>query len=243
LLQETDAFARRLNATLRQQADARRQTAEAAKEAAAAAKKAAEESRRRVADLANAGLSDAEKSRLQLNRDLLAIVNEQRSAEQTLAFAKLAGDLKSIASAKERLRLAQAAAAQAKAEDRERQLQALGVDANLLKPATTIADQFKAVREAFDRRLIDGGEAQQALRNLAAEGISIRREIAAELSRPASQALEANDVRTAEGVSAFLAFGRQDPAIAQRREQLQKLTEIKAELRAIGARPVDILGA
>jgi hypothetical protein len=242
-LRDTTRDAKTLAEEVRLITDARKREAEAAKEAADAAKKAAEESRRRVADLANAGLSDAEKSRLQLNRDLLAIVNEQRSAEQTLAFAKLAGDLKSIASAKERLRLAQAAAAQAKAEDRERQLQALGVDANLLKPATTIASQFKAVREAFDRRLIDGGEAQQALRNLAAEGISIRREIAAELSRPASQALEANDVRTAEGVSAFLALGRQDPAIAQRREQLQKLTEIKAELRAIGARPVDILGA
>lgn len=223
--------------------DARKRDADAAREAATAARRAADESRQRVAELANAGLSDAEKARLQLNKDLLAIATEQRAAEAALAAAKQAGDARSIADAKERLRLAQAAAAQAKAEDRERQLQALGVDANLLKPADNIANQFKAVREAFDRRLIDGGEAQQALRNLAAEGIRIRQEITAELSRPAAQALEVNDIRTAQGVSQFLAFGREDPAIAQRREQLQKLTEIKNELRAIGVRPVDILGA
>ena len=242
-LQEVDRAARALTNSVRTLTDARGRDADAAREAAAAARRAADESRQRVAELANAGLSDAEKARLQLNKDLLAIATEQRAAEAALAAAKQAGDARSIADAKERLRLAQAAAAQAKAEDRERQLQALGVDANLLKPADTIANQFKAVREAFDRRLIDGGEAQQALRNLAAEGIRIRQEIAAELSRPAAQALEVNDIRTAQGVSQFLAFGREDPAIAQRREQLQKLTEIKNELRAIGVRPVDILGA
>lgn len=219
--------------------------ADAAKASADAAKKAADDARGRTADLAAEGLSEAEKSRLQLNKDLLAIGLEQRNAEQALAAAKQAGDARAIAAARERLALAQAAAGEARAQDRERQLQALGIDNNLLKPATTLADQFKAVREAFDKKLIDGGEARQALRNLAAEGVNIRKEIAAELSRPARVALNVNDIRTSEGMAQFMAIatGREDPAIQQRQEQLKKLDEINRGIRAIGANPVDILGA
>lgn len=237
--------AQSLTQEVRTLVETRKRDAEAAKQAADAAKKAAQEARQRTAELANAGLSDAEKSRLQLNRDLLAIAQEQRAAEEALAAAKRAGDGKSISDARERLRLAQEAAKQAKAEDRERQLQALGIDRNLLQPATTLADQFKAVREAFDKKLIDGGEARNALRNLAKEGIDIRKEIAAELSRPAAAALEVSDVRTSQGMSQFMALatGREDPAIEQMRQQLGKLEEIRRELQRVGANPVDILGA
>lgn len=226
-------------------ADAQRESAAAAKASSDAAKKAAEEARQRTAELANAGLSDAEKSRIQLNKDLLAITSEQRAAEEALAAAKRSGDAAGIAAARERLKLAQDAAKQAKAEDRERQLQALGVDTNLLKPATTLADQFKKVREAFDKKLINEDEARNALRNLAAEGISIRKEIAFELSRPAAAALSVNDVRTSEGIAQLMALatGREDPAVAQRREQLNKLESIRQAVIAAGARPVDILGA
>jgi hypothetical protein len=235
--------AQALTTEVRNITDARKADAEAAKAAADAAKKAADEARQRTAELANAGLGDAEKSRLQLNKDLLAIVTEQRAAEEALAAAKRAGDSKSLADARQRLALSQAAAKEAKAQDRERQLQALGVDKNILKPATTLADQFKSVRQAFDKKLIDGGEAQTALRNLAKEGIDIRKEISRELSRPAASALNVNDIRTSEGISAVFALGREDPAIAQRRDQLKKLEEIKQGLLAIGASPVEILGS
>lgn len=244
-IEQVDRAARTFSETLRQQADARKADADAAKSAADAAARAAQQSRQRVADLANAGLTDAEKSRLQLNNDILAIAQEQRSAEEARGKAVREWDLKAIASANERLRLAEAATKQAKGQDRERQLQAMGVDANILKPATTIADQFKAVREAFNKKLIDGGEAQNALRNLAAEGVTIRKEIAAELARPSANALQVSDVRTQEGASQFIAMatGRQDPALEQRRQQLSKLEEIKQALIAVGARTVDILGA
>ena len=90
-----------------------------------------------------------------------------------------------------------------------------------------------------------GGEARQALRNLATEGIEIRKQIARELSRPAQAALEVSDVRTSQGMSRFmsLATGREDPAIEQMRQQLGKLEEIRRELQRVGANPVDILGA
>lgn len=244
-IQQVDSAARAFSDTLRKQADARKADAEAAKSAADAAARAAQESRRRVADLAVAGLTESEQSRLQLNKDLLAIAQETKAAEEARGAAMRAFDLKALASANERLRLAEAATKQAKEQDRERQLQALGVDADILKPATTIADQFKSVREAFDRKLIDGGEATNALRNLADEGIKIRKEIAAELSRPSANALQLADVRTQEGASQILALatGRQDPAIDQRRQQLAKLDEIKQALITAGIRPVDILGA
>lgn len=244
-IEQVDNAARAFNTTLQAQANARKATAEAATAATEAARRSAQEAQQRVADLANAGLTDAEKSRLQLNKDLLAITLEMQAAEKALAEAKRAGDAKAVSAANERLRLAQAATQEAKAQDRERRLQALGVDQNILKPATSIADQFKSVREAFNQKLIDGGEARNALRNLAAEGITIRKEIAAELARPSANALRVADVRTQEGASQALAMarGQQDPALEQRRAQLQKLDEIRRALIEIGARPVEILGA
>lgn len=244
-IEQVDNAARAFNTTLQAQANARKATAEAATAAAEAARRASQEAQQRVADLANAGLTDAEKSRLQLNKDLLAITLEMQAAEKALAEAKRTSDAKAIVAANERLRLAQAASKEAKAQDRERRLQALGVDQNILKPATSIADQFKSVREAFNQKLIDGGEARNALRNLAAEGITIRKEIAAELARPSANALRVADVRTQEGASQALAMarGQQDPALEQRRAQLQKLDEIRRALIEIGARPVEILGA
>jgi CheY-like chemotaxis protein len=243
-LRFVDQNSQALIATVQRLTEAEKAKAEAAKASTESARKAAEESRKRVTELASQGLTAAESSRVQLNRDLLDIANEQRAAEEALQAARKAGDAAALSAANKRLRLAQAATAEAKAQDRQRQLDALGIDDKLLKPATTIADQFKAVRKAFDAKLIDGGEARQALRNLAAEGVQIRQEIAAELSRPARQALQVNDIRSQEGLSQFLALanGREDPAVEQRREQLNKLEQIRRELANVGARPVDILG-
>jgi hypothetical protein len=243
-LRIVDQNSQALIATVQKLTEAEKAKADAAKASAESARKAAEESRKRVAELATQGLTAAESSRVQLNRDLLDIANEQRAAEEALQNARKAGDAAAMSAAKERLRLAQAATAEAKAQDRQRQLDALGIDEKLLKPAVTLADQFKAVRKAFDAKLIDGGEARQALRNLAAEGVQIRQEIAAELSRPARQALQVNDIRSQEGFAQYmnLTMGREDPAVEQRREQLNKLEQIRRELANVGARPVDILG-
>ena len=130
--------------------------------------------------------------------------------------------------------------------DRQRQLDALGIDEKLLKPAQGLADQFKAVRDAFDKGLINSDQAKNALKNLAAEGIKIRADIVAELKRPAQRALQVNDIRTQEGIGSFLALatGRQDPAIENMRQQLTKLEEIRKALIEINARQtlVEIMG-
>jgi hypothetical protein len=234
-IKEVDQAARDFNNTLRVQADARKAEAEAARASAEAARRAAEESRQRVAELANAGLSDAEKSRLQLNKDLLAISLELRAAEEALSAAKRSSDSKSIAAANERLRLAQEATKQAKAQERQRSLEARGISRELLKPAVALKDQLEAVRDAFKAGEITKTEAATAFDNLIKRGTDIRKEIAAELARPSQNALNVADIRTQEGASQLLgmATGRQDPALAEMRSQLQELKDIKQAIKAV----------
>jgi hypothetical protein len=244
-LQQVDRTARSLVDTIGGLTSARKRDADAAKAAADAASKLAEETRKRVAELSTQGLSGAEQARLKADNDRLAILDEERNARAALAQAERQFDIAGILAAEERLRLAQAARQTVQQQARDQRLQELGVDQKILKPAASVADQFKAVRQAFNEKLIDGGEAREALRNLAAEGIEIRRNIDAELRRPANRALEVSDIRSQQGIAQFLglATGREDPAIAQQREQLAKLEEIRRALIAIGANPVDILGA
>jgi hypothetical protein len=240
LVQESNRFADSVRAvTERRQADAR-----AAQEASEATRKAAEDARKRTQELATQGIGGAEQSRLTLAQDLLAIDRERLNAEQALADARRANDAAGIAAARERLQLVGNAAETAREQDRQRQLQALGIDNDLLKPAKTIADEFLKVRDAFRQGLIDPDEAKNALRNLAAEGIKIRENLNAELARPSQQALEVQDIRSG-GISEFLrlATGREDPAIEQNRQQLTELARIRQGLERIGVQPVDILGS
>jgi hypothetical protein len=194
--------------------------------------------------LAFEGLGGGEQSRLKLAEDLLAIDRERSNAEQAFSAARKANDQAGIAAARERLQLVGDAAATAREQDRQRQLQALGIDNNLLQPAKTIGDEFAKVRDAFKQGLIDPDQAKNALRNLADEGIKIRRDLNADLARPSQQALEVQDIRSG-CIAEFLrlAAGREDPAIEQNRQQLQELSRIRQGLERIGVRAVDILGS
>ena len=239
LVQASNRFAE----SIRQTTERRQEDARAAQQAAEATRKAAEDARKRTQDLAFEGLGGGEQSRIKLAQDLVQVDRERAAAEQALQAARKAGDADALAAARDRLRLVGQAAETAREQDRQRQLQALGIDNNLLKPAATISDEFNKVRDAFKRRLIDPDETKNALRNLAAEGIKVRNELNAELSRPSQRALEVQDIRSG-GISEFLrlATGRDDPAIEQNRQQLAELTRIRQELVRIGVNPVDILG-
>jgi hypothetical protein len=229
--------------------DARKAEEDATKRVADASAKATDEARKRVQELVQSGLPESEKSRLTLSQDLLAISQTIRESEKALNDARKSGDAVAIQQAEERLRLTEKTAAAAKdaakGQARDRELSALGLDKALLEPVQTVRNQFIKVSQALRRGIINEGEALTARQNLAAEGISIRKELAAELARPSQQALQVNDIRTQEGASQFLALatGRQDPALEQRRAQLAKLEEIKQAIRATGANPVEILGA
>jgi len=241
--------AQQLLAVIQNITQARAEEKKATDAVADAARKASEEAGKRVQGLVDSGITDSEKSRFEYTKDLLAIQQTIADAERALADARKTGDAQAISAAQQRLALTQQTAAAAtdaaKEQARQRELSALGLDQGLLKPVQTVTDQFKKVREAFDRGLIDGGEARTALQNLASEGIAIRKEIAAELARPSTQALQASDLRTQAGASEFLrlATGRADPAIEQRTQQLSKLEEIRRAIAATGANPVEILGA
>lgn len=247
-----DRESKALLATVNGIVEARRAEADAAKASADASRRAAEQAsadaRRRVQGLAEAGLTGQEQSRITLAQDLLAIQRTIADAESALAAARQAGDATAIRQAQQRLALTQqtadAARQQAIEQDRQRRLSALGIDDAILRPAQNLQDQLRNVGRAFRDELLTPDQARNAVRNLAADGIRIREELAAELARPSQQALQATDIRSQEGVSQLLALatGREDPAIGQRREQLNKLDEIRRALVAVGIQPVDILG-
>jgi len=73
----------------------------------------------------------------------------------------------------------------------------------------------------------------------------INAEKAAALGGKSNEALQANDVRSSQGIAQFLALatGREDPAIEENRKTNAKLEEIRKELRALQQEKVEILGA
>ena len=242
-LEAVSENARRLTGLVRDLTKAEEDRARAAKEASDAAARLAQDAQSRTRELATQSLPTAERNRLKLQEDLLAITREIANAEEALRLASRDRDQAGVKAAQDRLRLAKLAQGEAVKEDRLRRLEARGIDANLLKPARTITNDFQSIRDAFNAREINGDELIQAARNLAEEGIKIRADILSELSRPSQRALQVSDIRTNEGMSQFFSAGRQDPAIEQRREQLKKLDEIRRAIEAAGLRPVDILGA
>lgn len=198
---------------------------------------------------AQASKLESEKSRIKLMQDLAAIQSTIDEAEKQAVEARAAGDSAAIAAAEERLRItvatAEAASKAAKQQAKDRELAALGIEKSLLKPVQTVKDEFLKVRKAYDAGLINDTEARNALENIAKEGVKIRKDIAMELSQPSGKALQAADLRSSEGISQFMALatGREDPAVGQLRQQLAKLEEIRQGLEAVGANPVEILGA
>jgi hypothetical protein len=217
-----------------------REQREADARAIQAQQDAAKAAQDRVSQLQRQGLSAAEQSRLKLTEDLLQVDLERRNAEAALIKARRDGDAAAILAARERLFLVQDAANAAREQDRQRQLQARGIDANLLRPAQTISDQLAEIRKAFQDRLIDPQQFRNALRNLVDEGVQIRRDLERELARPSQQALRVADVRSTEGIAAFFDLQREDPALRQREQQLQRLAEIRDAVRRNNLQVVDL---
>ena len=107
-------------------------------------------------------------------------------------------------------------------------------------------EQMQAARAAADaaKRAEKAAAVQEKVDAKAGDIADIEGERAKELGQKSNEALQANDVRSSQGMSQFLALatGREDPAIAEYRKQTQKLEELKAELRALQQEKVEILG-
>jgi hypothetical protein len=132
----------------------------------------------------------------------------------------------------------------AKAE-RERVRKQKEADAKAAREAA--AADAKAKRDAEEMRKRQEKAAAVSEKMAAKQGDidAITSERASALGGKSNEALKANDIRSSEGMSQFIALatGREDPAIAEYRKQTQKLDEIRAELRALQQEKVDILGA
>jgi len=132
--------------------------------------------------------------------------------------------------------------------ERERQRAQKEAEAKSAREAA--AAKAKAEKESADAKKRQEEAAKKAaaidekMANREGDIIKITAERAAALGGKSNEALKANDVRSSEGMSQFIALatGREDPAIAEYRKQTQKLDEIRAELRALQQEKVDILG-
>jgi hypothetical protein len=218
---------------------ARAQEKKATDAVADSARKASEEASKRVRDLVESGVPESEKSRLTLSEDLLAITRTIADAEKALADARKSGDAAAVAQAQQRLALTQqtaaAAANAAQQQARDRSLEARGLNKALFQQPPNLKDQLKEVRDAFNAGEITRQQAANAFDNLTKSAVDSYKKIQAELARPSTQALQANDLRTQGGASEFLrlASGRQDPGIEEMREQLKELREVKQAIRAV----------
>lgn len=107
-------------------------------------------------------------------------------------------------------------------------------------------EQMRAARAAADaaKRAEKAAAVQEKVDAKAGDIAEIEGERRQALGQKSNEALQANDVRSSQGMSQFLALatGREDPAIAEYRKQTQKLEELKAELRALQQEKVEILG-
>lgn len=129
-------------------------------------------------------------------------------------------------------------AAQSQLAELENQLQAKQISPETFEIA---AD---AIRSGFEDALDTAKKIADLNENYAEEYAHIERERLFELNRVGPTTVQANDIRTSEGASQFLrlATGQQDPALEQRRQQLQKLDEIRREINKLGG-TVEIVGA
>jgi hypothetical protein len=130
---------------------------------------------------------------------------------------------------------------------REAARKAKEVEAKAAREAAAADAKAKKDAEAAKKRQDEAAKKAEAIQSKIDDKqkdvSDITAERAAALGGKSNEALKANDVRSSEGMSQFLALatGREDPAIAEYRKQTQKLDEIRAELRALQTEKVTIL--
>jgi hypothetical protein len=118
--------------------------------------------------------------------------------------------------------------------DRRAAIDAKAATDRAARQAKIAEEKAKKIAPLQDKEMEKAGEAAE---------ITAERQKA--LGTKSNEALQANDVRSGEGIAQFMALasGREDPAIAEYRKQTQKLEELKAEIRQLQTQQVEILGA
>jgi flagellar biosynthesis GTPase FlhF len=151
---------------------------------------------------------------------------------------------RAVRSARERNTPEAKAEREAARKQREAEARAAKEAADAEAKAKRDAEEAKKREEEAAKRAEKAAAVQEKVDAKSGDIADIEGERAKELGQKSNEALQANDVRSSEGMSQFLALatGREDPAIAEYRKQTQKLEELKAELRALQQEKVEILG-
>ena len=113
--------------------------------------------------------------------------------------------------------------------------------------ADKLKDKFKATADKLkeDMKAKEGATKSNESMDKAAAGASeFKGENAALLGTKSKEALQANDIRSSEGISQFMALatGRDDPALVEYRKQTSTLMQLLAEQRAQRLENATILG-
>ena len=151
-----------------------------------------------------------------------------------------------VAAARARFGEKEDPAAKAKREgeaklERQQALLKKKMDDALIKVKADQAQREKAAEAAKKKALEDEAKMQERVSNAG----EFRGANAALLDKKSSAALQANDIRTSEGISGYLALatGREDPAVEEYRKQHATLMQLLAEQRAQRTANAEILGA
>jgi hypothetical protein len=103
-------------------------------------------------------------------------------------------------------------------------------------------ERFRQERDAEARKKAQ--ESQDSLDKAAGKAAEFKGENAALLGTKSKEALQANDIRSSEGIGQFMALatGRDDPALVEYRKQTSTLMQLLAEQRAQRLENATILG-
>ena len=117
------------------------------------------------------------------------------------------------------------------------------LEAKLIDPKQFDAAVTKQ-QDLFENRLQQLGEIRDLELQIIEERATLEQERLEALRRASQNPLVLNDIRTQEGASELvrLATGREDPAIAEYRKQLDALRRLENKLDRLAAAPVDIRG-
>lgn len=111
---------------------------------------------------------------------------------------------------------------------------------NLIDPAQFDA-AAAAARKDFDSRVNNAKKIADLRDKLNEESSRIEQDRLASLEKRIQEPIEINDLRDDASIIFDAVSGREDPAIEEYRKQLQKLSEIKAEMAKLGSDVVEII--
>ena len=138
------------------------------------------------------------------------------------------------------------AEAKKKADDEAKAAEKMAADQARAAEKAAADAQRAAEKQAADRkRAVSGAQSSnESMDKAAGKASEFKGENAALLGTKSKEALQANDIRSSEGIGQFMALatGRDDPALVEYRKQTSTLMQLLAEQRAQRVENATILG-